>query len=883
MTRLLDVARQRLRSLFRRERADRELDRELRNHVDAHVDELVAGGMAPDEARRIALSTFGGFERVREDARDARGVSVMENIGRDLRYALRGLRREPMLLLAATVSIAVGAGGNLAVFSLAREFMFSTPDVRRPEELVQFQVSHGSHASFQRWRDLNESGSLSAITGYSVEKEINWRQGDVTSSIIPMIVTDNFFDVTGVPLAFGRGFTAAEARAELDPRMAVVSHSFWQTRLGADSAILGRSLMLNGDSYVVLGVLAPGLRSVAGFSISPGVYLPLNRTLVPEMSTSSGIVRLIGRLKPDQTMDQGRAAVDAADRRFGRLAGDSVYAGVQVIDRIGSISGASGPKSKRMLGGFFALLGLVSFMVLLIACANVAGLLIARGTRRRQEIAIRLAIGGSRSRLVQQFLVEGFWLAFIGTATGLLLCMIFMRLINGITLPVPMPIVLQLSLDPAMLVASVAVVFVVILLCGIFPALGATRFSLVPALKREAPFRAARRVTARGALLTTQVTVSTVLLVTAFLFVRNLSRAQVTDPGFEVERALVAQIGFVHGRADSNQMALLQRAVERVAALPGVEAAAYSGAVPLTMHSGSSNGRMVRIDDADQTKHVQFSRLLVGPDFFSTLNVRVIGGREFTVADVPGAPNAIVVNEEFSRRYLEGRNPVGSRLRFDDETVIYEVVGEVESGKYQTLGEEPRPAMFLPVRQHGIGQGVGFVLIRTRTESVNLSEQVREAIGSLDGSIAVQVEPMRKALRLALLPSQIGAAILGTLGALGLILASFGLYALVAYNVSRRTSEIAIRSALGATRGTILRLVVGDAAALVGGGVLIGLALAAFVTAPLSTFLAAGMSSRDPVSFGGTFVVFMLVAVLASWLPARQATKVAPVTAMRLD
>lgn len=883
MTRWLNVARLRLRSIFHRNHADRELDRELRGHIDTQVDELVARGMPPDEARRVALSTFGGLERVREEARDARGVSVVENIGRDLRYTLRGLRREPMLIIAATISIAVGAGGNLAVFSLAREFMFATPDVRRPDEVVQFQVSHGSHASYQRWRDLNQSGVLQGIAGFSVEKEINWRHGDVTSSLVPMLVTENFFEVTGVPVVLGRGFSSAESRAELDPRLAIVSHSFWQTRLGGDSSVIGRPLVLNGGSYTIIGVLAPGLRGVVGYSISPGVYLPLNRAIVPEMDGESGIVRLIGRLKAGQSIEQGRVAVDAADRRLGRLAGDTVYAGVQEFASTGSLAGTNGPKAARLMGSFFMLLGLVSFMVLLIACANVAGLLIARGTRRRQEIAIRLAIGGTRSRLVQQFLVEGFWLALIGTAAGMGLSMIFMRLMNGISLPVPMPIVLQLAPDPAMFLAAVGVVFLAILLCGAWPAFSATRLSLVPALKREEPFRATRRLTARGALLTGQVTVSTVLLVTAFLFVRNMARTQVTNPGFEVDRSLVAQIGFVRGRPDAEQTLLLQRAVERVAALPGVEAAAYSSAVPLTMYSGSSNGRSARIDDRDASQHVQFSRLMVGPGYFATLDVRLIGGREFATSDAPGAPTVVIVNEEFSRRYFDGRNPVGSRMRFEKEDAIYEIVGMVANGKHQTLGEEQRAAMYLPLLQHSNGLGVGFVLARVRGDPVVVAGAVRQAIGELDGSIAVQVEPMRSALRMALIPSQVGAAILGTLGVLGLLLAAFGLYALVAYNVSRRVGEIAIRSALGATRGGILRLVVRDAAVLVGGGVLAGLAIAAFVTAPLSTFLAAGLSSRDPVSFGGTFVVFMLVAVLASWLPARQATRVAPVTAMRLD
>jgi putative ABC transport system permease protein len=883
ISRWMDVARLRLRSVFGRERADRELDRELRSHLEAQTDELVARGMSPDEARRFAISTFGGVERIREETRDARGVSMFENIGRDLRYTLRGLRREPMLLIAATISIAVGAGGNLAVFSLAREFMFATPDVRRPEEVVQFQVSHGSHASYQRWEELNQSGALDAIAGFSVEKEINWRNGDVTSSLVPMLVTENFFEVTGVPLVMGRGFSSAESRVALDPRLAVVSHPFWRTRLGGDSSVIGRQLMLNGDMYTIIGVLAPGLRSVVGYSISPGVYLTLNRAIVPELDAPGGIVRLIGRLKPGQTMEQGRVAVDAADRRLGRLAGDTVYAGVQQFAAAGNLAGTNGPKAARMMGGFFTLLGLVSVMVLLIACANVAGLLIARGTRRRQEIAIRLAIGGTRSRLVQQFLVEGFWLALIGTAAGMALSMIFMRLMNSISLPVPMPIELQLAPDPAMFITAVAVVFLCILLCGVLPALSATRLALVPALKREEPFRATRRFTMRGLLLTGQVTVSTVLLVTAFLFIRNLAQTQVADPGFEVDRTLVAQIGFVRGRPDAEQPLLLQRAVERVASLPGVEAAAYSSAVPLTMYSGSSNGRMARIDDRDALQHVEFSRLLVGPGYFSTLDVRLIGGREFALSDAPGSPTVAIVNEEFSRRYFEGRNPVGSRMRFDGENTTYEIVGMVANGKHQTLGEEQRAAMYLPLLQHSSGLGVGFVLTRLKGDPSAAAAPVRQAIGELDGSIAVQVEPMRSALRMALFPSQVGAAILGTLGTLGLILAAFGLYALVAYNVSRRVGEIAIRSALGATRGGILRLVMRDAAVLVGGGVLLGLGLAAFVTAPLSTFLAAGLSSRDPVSFIGTFVVFMTVAALASWWPARQATRVAPVTAMRLD
>ena len=877
----LDFIRLRIRALVRRDQLDADLDRELDSHLTHQVEEYTSRGMPRDEAVRVARSLFGGVERVREEARDARGTAVIENIVRDLRYAFRGLRREPMLLAAATVSIAVGAGSNLAVYTLAREFVFAAPDVRRPEEMVQFQVSHGSHASYQKWLDLNASGVLGAVAGFSYDKEINWRNGDVTSSLVPMLVTSNFFSVTGAPLSMGRGFTDADARAELNPHLAVVTHRFWQTALHADRSVLGRQLMLNNESYTIIGVLAPGLRSVAGFAIAPDVYAPLNRSLVPELPTpNAAVVRLIGRLKPGQTLEQGRAATDALDRRLGRLAGDSLYAGVQEFAPLG---GLGGPKAFRIVGGFFTLLALVSLLVLFIACANVAGLLIARGTRRRQEIAIRLAIGGTRSRLIQQFLVEGFWLALVGTIGGMLLSFAFMRLANGISLPVPLPVQLRLAPDPMLFVVAVGIVFLSIVVCAVLPAIAATRLVLVPALKKEEPFQVSRRFTARGVLLTGQVMVSTVLLVTAFLFLRNMARSQVTNPGFEVTRAVVSQVGFVRGQPNADQLAFLRRATERVAAIPGVEQAAFANAVPLTMYNGGNSGRSARIDDRPDALHVEFARGYVGPGYFSTLGVRLLGGREFASGDRRGAPAVAIVNAEFARRYFDGRSPVGSRIRFGDEATTYDIVGMVANGKHQTLGEQQRAAFYLPLEQGPEDIGIAFVLARTHGDASQLTLQVREALGALDQSIAIDVKPMSAALRFAMLPSRIGASVLGSLGVLGLVLAAFGLYALVSYAVSRRVGEIAIRSALGASRRRILQLVTGNAAMLVGIGVGLGLAISALVTAPLSRFLVTGLSSRDPLSFVGTAVAFLVVGVLASWLPARSAVRVNPASAMRQE
>ncbi len=882
LIRWVDMARLRVRSVFRNERVDDELDREMRAHLEHQIDENVARGMTPDDARFAALRSFGGVEQMKEEARDARGVSFIDNLGRDLRYTLRGLVREPMLVLAATASIALGVGGNLAVFSLAKNLLFAAPDVRRPQELVTIRVSHGSHASYQRWLDIQASGVLADVTGYSIEKQLNWLNGDAAVSITPMFVAANFFDVTGVPFSRGRGFSAGEARAESDPHLVVVTYAFWQREMVGDSAVIGRGLVLNGESYTILGVLAPRLRSVAGFGIAPNVYVPLTRKLVPEMLIPGrGVVQLVGRLKPGQTVAQGRAALDAVDRSLGRLAGDTLWAGVQEFAPIGGPSRAK--TLKPILGAFFALLALVSLSVLFIACANVAGLLIARGTTRRQEIAVRLALGGTRGRLLQQFLVEGFWLALLGTAFGLALSAGFMRLVNSIAFPIPMPLELHLAPDLPVFVCALGLVVLSMLLCALFPALNATRLSLTPALKREEPHYAHRRFTARAVLLTGQVTVSTVLLVTAFLFVRNLSLTQVTDPGFEVEHALVAALGFVQGREGMDHLTLLQTAVDRARGLPGVESAAYADAVPLTFNSGSSNGREARINGSAERRHVEYMLSAVGPGYFATLGIRPLQGREFLASDAVGSPPVAIVDDEFVRRYFAGRSPVGSEIQFpsDQPPAVFQIVGVVANSKHRTIGEDPRAALYIPLRQRAGRVDLAFVLMRTRNDPASMVTVTRQAIGELDRSMSVVVTPMRTSLAISLFPSQVGAAVLGTLGALGLVLAMFGLYAIVSYTVSRRIGEIAIRVALGATHGGIVRLVIRDASVLVGLGLLLGLGIAALVTRPLAAFLVAGLSPSDPLSFASTALAFVLVGMLASWLPARHATRVSPVIAMR--
>src|SRR5690242_6565066 len=537
------------------------------------------------------------------------------------------------------------------------------------------------------------------------------------------------------------------------------------------------------------------------------------------------------------------------------------------------------------VGAFFALAGVVSLAVLLIGCANVAGLLIARGTSRRREIAIRLALGGSRSRLLQQFLVEGFWLALLGTAIGTAASLVFMRLVNGLTLPIPFPVELHLALNAPIFAAALGLIVVCMVLCALLPALTATRLTLVPGLKREDPQLVTKRVTLRGVLLIGQVTVSTVLLVTAFLFLRNLARSQVTDPGFAVDNSLVVHLGFDEGRAASEHVRLLERAVERVAALPGVERAAYSRAVPLTASGGSTSGGEARIDGRPSREHIEYALSQVGPGYFAAMGIRLLQGREFQRGDASGAPSVGIVNAEFVRRYFHGESPVGRRIDFgrDGNWHNIEIVGVVGNNKHRTIGEDQRAAVYQPVRQYDGGLGAAFVIVHAGGDVRGLASAVRDAVAGFDKSVAVDVTPMRSALAFALLPSQVGAALLGTLGVLGLLLAMFGLYAIVSYSVSRRVGEIAIRVALGATRRQVAGLVVRDATVLVGIGLAAGLAISVLVTRPLAAFLVAGLSATDPLSLAGTAAAFVLVTIAASSIPARRAMRVSPSLAMRLE
>jgi predicted permease len=882
MRRLLDRLRLRLRSLVSGGRLDAALRREIEHHLDALTAEHVAAGMSPADARAAALRAFGPVSSIEETCRDHRRVAVFANLVQDLRYTLRSLVRQPMLLAAAILSIAIAVSANATIFNLANEMVLAYPTAVRPDRLGNIQLSYGSHVSYGTWKALEGSGALDGLAGYNIESEITWRDADATVSLIPIVVTANFFDVTGIRAAMGRTFTAAEAAAERAPSVVVVSYRFWERRLRSDPSVLGRTLIFNGQPYAVVGVLPAALRSMAGFAVAPEVYLPLSRSVMPDLDQPmAATVQLLGRLREGQSFADGRAALDVAAQQLPPQGNGRRLA---TVGRFSPIGGVPQIRQADALSLFFVVLLVAVALVLAIACANVAGLLLARSTARSREIAIRAALGASRWRLAQQLLTEGLWIALLGTAVGLPMMVLWTKLLGSIPLPLPLPLELRATFDLHVLGYSVGLLVLTTVLCGLMPAIHASRTSLLPGLKLEEQQYGHRRWTLRNLLVIGQLAVAVILLVTAALFTRNLVRSRDADPGFETWSTIVARLGFVEGHyTDETRDAFLARAVETLEAIPTVERATYARGVPLTLRSGATTGVDMRIEGHGDPFNVIYQSNSVGPGYFSTMGIAVRRGREFLPSDRAGAPAVAIVNEEFVRRYIHDLDPIGLRLLLPGAGESYpaEIVGVVADSKHRTIGETQQAAIYESFPQRVRGGRVVHALVRTREPNAAAVRDVQRALLQLDPTASAEVEPMRRALAFAFLPSQVGALLLGALGVLGLALAIGGLFAVVSYAVSRRTVEIGIRIAMGATPGAVMRLVLFDATILTIVGIAAGSIVAMFVTTPLSAFLVAGLDPHDPNTFVGTALLLAAVSLAGAWLPARRALRIDPVLALR--
>ena len=850
--------------LLRRSRFQSELSDEMQFHIESRAEELEHGGVPRKEALARARREFGPAARAVEDTHGAWQIRWLEDLFSDLRYALRAFRRNPGFALTAIACLALGIGANTTIFSITTGFLFSLPSCRDAASLVHIEEGGNSNATITDYKLLRDTRIFDGMAGINPETQVNWRDGDRTTRLYAALVTDDYFSTLGVPFLLGRGIAPAETTT------VVLSNRLWHRRFAADSSVLGRKIVLDGRIYTVAGVLPADHRTAVGFGFSPEIYVPALH--------DDDTVQLYARMSPAMTVGIARARLTGVLRELDRL---HPHEGWKRTDdlRIGGVTGIAALENRNMMPvlAFFGMLMIVVALVLLIACANVASLLLARASSRSQELAIRLALGAGRTRIVRHLLAESLLLAAAGAIAGLALDLACVNLLGGISLPLPIPLRLIVAPDWRLLLYSACLAIVTALVAGLLPALKAVRKDVNAALRSEER-QTGRAWGLRAFLVAGQLALSIVLLATGFLFVHNLLRATSMNPGFDVKHTIWAFMRLVPERYTdpARQMSLVREALARLRALPGVEAAAVTHIVPL--NDQWHNSTSLQTDISTKPIQVRFEQNSVGPDYFRAIGIPILRGREFSPRDRTGSPPVVVVNQTFARYVFGNLDPVGHVITFYGTKCL--IVGIAKDSKYATLGEDPKPALYGSYFQNDEQVTLHFI-VRTAASPFSYGKPISDTLARLDSTAAIETKPMSQGLGMALLPSQAGAAMLGAMGVLGLALASIGLYGVLLYSVSRRTREIGLRVALGATPSAVLRLVCRDSFTLVGAGMSAGLLLAFFATRPLAMFLVPGLGASDPFAFLAVTAVLAAVALLATLAPALRALRVDPMTALR--
>ena len=814
----------------------------------------------------------------------------------DFRYALRRLARARGFTLAASLTIALGVGANSAIFSLVNAILLRPPvAVAEPERLVGVYTSDYSGPPFgsSSFADIRDFGKLaydvfSGVMGYS-PRPVAVGADDNLERLGAEVVTDNYFSVLGSPMTLGRGF-GPEQRVPGGEPVAVISYALWQRRFAGDPAIIGKPLRMNAREFTIVGVAAHGFAGSLRALVTD-VWIPAALGSFAGMSADSYESRgdrgalVYARLAPRVTLDQARARMQVIARQLSTAYPEAWIDVSRQGRRITLLPEAETRVPPQIRGpalGFVALLMGTVALVLLVCCANVAGLLLARATSRLKEVGIRISLGASRGRIIRQMLTESILLAAFGGVVGIAAAVWAGRALAAVGTPsqIPMPVALDLTPDARVLWFTLGITLITGFVFGLAPALRASRADVVTSLKSDSPAigMGGRRFSLQGALVVGQVALSTLLLVGALLFLRALQSATTLDPGFRVDHMLLVDIAPRPGeeaKVDPEQVALSAR--DRIAAIPGVTHVSWAGNVPLGIDMGRRGLRVEGYRRRDG-EDMEFHYSVVGPQYFETMEVPLLRGRGFTDLDRPGSPPVAVVNEAFARRFWGDADPIGKRISISgDNGPWLEVVGLARDGKYVSITESPRPFVYYPQLQ--VPDGIT-LHVRTTGDPRGLLPAVRREISTVAPTWMIErPRTLEEHIGASLLPQRIAAGILSSFGVVTLLLAAVGLYGVVAFAVAQRTREIGIRVALGAPSGEVMTLMLRQGMTLAGIGLLIGLPLAIAGAKLLSGFLL-GVGA-DPLVYAGAAATLVLVTLVASYIPARRASRVDPMLALR--
>jgi predicted permease len=907
----------RLRGLFLKRKLEQELEDEIRSHLDMQIEDNLRQGMSPDEARYEALRKFGGVEQVKESYRNRHSLSVVDSTLRDLRYALRMLRRDPGFTSVAVLLLALGIGANTAIFSVVDAVLLKRLPVKDPEQLVLLSHTDGFRDSFlyesyELFRDHDRT--LSGVLAYYTLRPTVSVGGQPEPAINGQLVTGNYYQVLGVNAGLGRTIAPDDDRVSGEHPVCVISDGYWLRRFGRDPTIVGKTIHLSGHPFTVIGVTPPEFFGAeVGSSMDISIPVTMREQVMPGIGFWNDAVnqfRIMGRLRPGSTIEQAQASLGLlyqqfmADR-FAHLSGDwkgkgGVYR-FMLEDRLMVASGSRGLSALRRQFSkpLFVLICVVA-LVLLIACANVAGLLLARGVARRKEMAVRLALGAGRLRLVRQLLTESVLLAALGGLLGLLFAWWGTRLLLPLLSQREIPLRLSLNPDLRMFGFTAAMAVLTGVLFGLAPALLATRIKLQTALKQDAPWMSGRtmRLSVGQVFVIAQVALSLLLLVGAGLFVRSLRKLQQVDTGFARENVLVMKLEPIHSDDKGNfrpqLTALYDELLQRVESLPDVRQASLVGYSPISRSEWLVMGEQpdqrsqlyIEGNPSQSEEEVTINWMQVYPNSFATLGIPLVAGRDFKRQDSWGAQEVAVINESMARRFFGNGNPIGRRFglgRPENAGNILEIIGVVKDAKYISLREPSRPMFYRAFSQATSGRGQMTLVVRTAGDPAPVAAAMQREARALDPVMPMfQAETLAAQLDVSLVQERLVATMSSVFGLLALLLACIGLYGVLAYDVARRTHEIGIRMALGANAREIVRLVLGETLWLVGIGIVIGLGATWAATRWVASLLF-GLQPHDPLTIGLAALVLLTVAAVAGYLPARRAARVDPLMALKYE
>jgi predicted permease len=806
-------------------------------------------------------------------------------IEQDLRFAWRMFVRRPAFTAISVLILALGIGANATIFSWVESIVLNPlSGVPDQDRLIALNGTSGSRDnlsfSYPNFVDIRAArpDAIADLTAFRIVA-LTVTSGSAPSRAFGELVTGNFFDVLAVRPALGRTFTEEEASTPGKGAVVLLSDGLWRRLYGGDPAAVGKTLRVNTTDFTVIGVMPPDFHgSVAALALDVFIPMGMQTTVMPGdrlTSRGSSWLEVYGRLAPSGNLSQARSGLSLVAKRL-----STAYPDVNAGRGIAAVPLSKADASGVLMPVMAILMAFVG-LVLVIACANIAGLLLARAAGRQRELSVRLAVGASRARLVRQLLVEALLLAIAGGAAGLLMARWTSRALAWFIPPTPYPIAFDTTVNLRVVAFGAAVTLLTAVVAGLLPAIRASRPDVAAALKDAAAANVGGgRGRLRQSLVVAQVALSTLLLVCAALFVRSLASAQSVDTGYSATQGLLASLDLQAAGYDAaHGAAFIQQVIDGVGALPGVRAASVAREIPLDISSGSDQGFSVDGYDArpDEEMTAYYNR--VGPGYFETMGVDIVDGRGFTRRDTAGAPLVAVINETMARRYFGGRSAVGRTIRYGQGPVT--IVGVARDGKYQSLTEAPKNYMYLPVLQ---SYWPALVLhVRTAGEPLAVLPAVTREVQRLNPAIPLfDVRTIEEHRRIAAFIPRMASVLLALFGGLALLLAVVGLYGVVAFAVTQRTREIGVRIALGASRREVVGLVLGQGVAVAGIGIVIGVALAAGAGRLLRAQLI-GTSALDPVSFAGTAIVLLVVAAAACAVPASRAARLEPLSALRRD